>query len=90
VLHARRHGDAVHLLQVRALGTATETCLPFEDDVDLVGAAVLTPGLLLVWLQANELADQPRAVEDGYADRLLAQEVTQAVKVGYVHRRALG
>jgi hypothetical protein len=59
VLDARRHVGAVHLLEVLDLGAGAQPGAPFEDDVDLVRAAVLATRLLLLRLQADELADQP-------------------------------
>ncbi len=44
--------------------TDAQATAPFQDDVELIGSRVAAPGLLLVGLQAEDLADQTGPVEE--------------------------
>ena len=85
VVDARRHERRVHHRQLLGLRPGAQQGPAFDHDVELVRGAVLASGLVLLRLEADQVADQPRPVYDTDADRLLLQEAPRALKTDYVH-----
>jgi len=59
---------------------------PFHDEVELVGCALGGSRFPLVGLEAEEVADEARPVEDADAHRPGAEKAPQAAEVDDFHR----
>jgi hypothetical protein len=86
VVDARRHEHGVHRLEVLDLSAGAQPRPALDNNVELVRATVLTSRLLLLRLQADQLGNEPRPVEDVDPDRPLTQEPAGTGKVDYIHR----
>jgi hypothetical protein len=69
-----RDDDSFVGVEVRGLGSDPEAGVALEDDIDLIRNRVLSPVHLLVGLEADEVGDEARPVEDIEAVRPLRRE----------------
>jgi hypothetical protein len=88
-LDARRDEDRIERLEVLDLGAGADAGAAFEDDVELVGGVVAAAVLLLLGLEADQLCDDTRPVEEVNADGMVFEEPLGLSEVQYVHELIL-
>ena len=89
VIDARRHDNRVERDEVLHLRANSQTRLPFEHDVEVVGGTVAATRLLLQRLQADQVADQAWPVEEVDVDRAVLEKTLRLTEVDDFHSGAL-
>jgi hypothetical protein len=85
VLDAGRDQGRVHRFQLFGLYLRPYTRPPFDDYIQRVGDLQRRPRLRLPRFEADQLADQARAIEDVDPYRPVAQEPARFQELDYFH-----
>src|SRR5581483_222727 len=88
VLHLGRHEDGLPRADFVLVHANAQRRPAIDDVIELVGRGVFARVLALARLQADEVADQARPVEEDEAVGALAREAAGAAEVYDVHGAA--